>query len=55
MLTAYLDQQESIVVEKTQDYSILFLFSIGVTRGKWGSLLATMMAFKRDVDANVPL
>ncbi len=55
LLTAYLDQQESIVVEKTQDYSILFLFSIGVTRGKWGSLLATMMAFKRDVDANVPL
>ncbi|MGP5684280.1 Orn/Lys/Arg decarboxylase N-terminal domain-containing protein [Brachybacterium alimentarium] len=55
LLSAYLDQQASIVVEKTQDYSILFLFSIGVTRGKWGTLLTTLLRFKRDVDANTPL
>ncbi|GAA4368750.1 Orn/Lys/Arg decarboxylase N-terminal domain-containing protein [Paeniglutamicibacter cryotolerans] len=52
ILSAYLDEQASIVVEKTQDYSVLFLFSIGVTRGKWGTLLSTLLQFKHDVDAN---
>ncbi|MBH0054423.1 lysine decarboxylase [Salinibacterium sp. SWN139] len=55
LLSAYLDEKASIVVEKTQDYSVLFLFSIGVTRGKWGTLLSTIIKFKQDVDANVSL
>jgi arginine decarboxylase len=55
LLSAYLDENASIVVEKTQDYSVLFLFSIGVTRGKWGTLLSSILQFKRDVDANVSL
>lgn len=55
ILSAYLDEKASIVVEKTQDYSVLFLFSIGVTRGKWGTLLSTLLQFKRDLDANVRL
>jgi arginine decarboxylase len=55
LVTGYLDQHASIVVEKTQDFSILFLFSMGATRGKWGSLLTTLFDFKRDFDANVPL
>jgi arginine decarboxylase len=33
----------------------MFLFSIGVTRGKWGTLLTNLLAFKRDYDANRPL
>jgi len=33
----------------------LFLFSIGVTRGKWGSLVNALLDFKRDYDANAPL
>lgn len=44
-----------IVVEKTEPYSILLLFSVGVTRGKWGSLVAGLMEFKRHYDANTPL
>ena len=44
-----------IVVEKTEPYSILVLFSVGVTRGKWGSLVAGLMEFKRYYDANAPL
>ena len=44
-----------IVVEKTEPYSILVLFSIGVTRGKWGSLVAGLMEFKRYYDANASL
>jgi lysine decarboxylase/arginine decarboxylase len=55
LLTAYLDQRASIVVEKTQDFSVLFLFSMGVTKGKWGSLLTTLCDFKRDYDRNAPL
>jgi arginine decarboxylase len=55
LVSAHLDQHASIVVEKTQDYSILFLFSIGVTNGKWGSLITALLACQRDVEANTPL
>ena len=55
LVSAYLAEHASIVVEKTQDYSILFLFSMGVTRGKWGSLVTSLHDFKRDFDRNHPL
>jgi len=55
LLSSYLDQHAAIVVEKTQDFSILFLFSMGVTKGKWGSLLTAFFDFKRDYDRNAPL
>jgi lysine decarboxylase/arginine decarboxylase len=55
LVSAYLAEHASIVVEKTQDYSILFLFSMGVTRGKWGSLVTSLHDFKRDFDRNLPL
>ncbi|WP_321854568.1 Orn/Lys/Arg family decarboxylase [Paraburkholderia tropica] len=54
VVTAYLDRQ-GVVVEKTADFTILFLFSIGVTKGKWGTLVNTLLDFKRDYDANAPL
>lgn len=54
LLTAYLAEY-GIVVEKTANFSILFLFSIGVTKGKWGSLVNALMDFKRDYAANAPL
>ena len=34
---------------------VLFLFSIGVTKGKWGTLLNTLLDFKVDYDRNAPL
>ena len=55
LVTAYLDQHASIVVEKTQDFSILFLFSMGTTKGKWGSLVTTLFDFKHDYDTDAPL
>jgi arginine decarboxylase len=55
IVTAYLDQHASIQVEKTQDYSVLFLFSMGVTKGKWGTLIAALFAFKHDYDGNRPI
>ncbi len=54
VVTAYLDAQ-GIVVEKTTDFTILFLFSIGITKGKWGSLVSALCDFKRDYDANLSL
>ncbi|WP_126282764.1 Orn/Lys/Arg decarboxylase N-terminal domain-containing protein [Burkholderia stagnalis] len=54
IVSAYLDRH-GIVVEKTTDFTILFLFSLGVTKGKWGTLVNTLLDFKRDYDANAPL
>ncbi|PKH39693.1 arginine decarboxylase [Pseudomonas sp. 43NM1] len=54
LLAAYLDAQ-GIVVEKTTDFTSLFLFSMGVTRGKWGTLINALLGFHRDVLANTPL
>ena len=34
---------------------MLFLFSFGITKGKWGTLLTALLDFKRDYDANTPL
>ena len=54
LLTAYLDAQ-GIVVEKTTDFACLFLFSLGITRGKWGTLVTALLGFHRDIVANTPL
>lgn len=54
IVTAYLDNK-GIVVEKTADFTILFLFSMGITKGKWGTLLNAMFEFKSDYENNTPL
>lgn len=54
LVTAYLHCR-GVEVEKTTDFTILFLFSIGITKGKWGTLLNALLDFKRDYDSNTPL
>jgi arginine decarboxylase len=54
LVTAYLDRH-GIQVEKTTDFTVLFLFSFGITKGKWGTLVTALLDFKRDYDANLPL
>jgi arginine/lysine/ornithine decarboxylase len=54
LLTKYLDQV-GIQVEKTTDFTVLFLFSLGITKGKWGTLVNALLDFKTDYDANKPL
>jgi arginine decarboxylase len=54
LVTAYL-HYKGVEVEKTTDFTILVLFSIGITKGKWGTLLNGLLDFKRDYDANAPL
>jgi arginine decarboxylase len=54
LVTAYLHRR-GVEVEKTTDFTILFLFSIGITKGKWGTLLNALLDFKRDYDTNASL
>ncbi|AYG84876.1 Biodegradative arginine decarboxylase [Streptomyces hundungensis] len=54
VLTAYLAER-GIVVEKTDTYTTLILFSMGITKGKWGTLMDALMDFKALHDAETPL
>ncbi|QLE75124.1 arginine decarboxylase [Streptomyces rectiverticillatus] len=54
VLTAYLATR-SIVVEKTDSYTTLILFSMGITKGKWGTLMDALMDFKTLYDEDAPL
>lgn len=47
--------ERGIVVEKTGLYSFLILFSLGITKGKWSTLVSELQEFKRLYDNNVPL
>ncbi|MDT7552672.1 MAG: arginine decarboxylase [Pseudonocardiales bacterium] len=54
LVTRFLDER-GIVVEKTGAYCFLVLFSLGITRGKAGTLLAELFEFKRLYDQDAPL
>jgi arginine decarboxylase len=54
IVTKYL-WERGLVVEKTGLYSFLILFSLGITRGKWSSMLDALVDFKTDYDSNAPL
>jgi arginine decarboxylase len=44
-----------IVPTRVTDFQLMFLFSIGITKGKWGTLLTNLLGFKRAYDSNRPL
>jgi arginine/lysine/ornithine decarboxylase len=54
LVTGYL-HYKGVEVEKTTDFTVLVLFSIGITKGKWGTLLNALLEFKKDYDNNAPL
>jgi len=47
--------ERGLVVEKTGLYSFLVLFSMGITKGKWSTLLTELLGFKNLYDRNAPL
>src|SRR5207344_939063 len=47
--------ERGLVVEKTGLYSFLILFSLGITRGKWSTMVDALVDFKSDYDSNAPL
>ncbi len=44
-----------IVPTRVTDFQVMFLFSVGITKGKWGTLITNLLAFKRHYDANDPV
>lgn len=54
LVTLFLDRF-GIVPTRTTDFQIMFLFSMGITKGKWATLVNTLMRFKRHYDANDPI
>jgi ornithine decarboxylase/arginine decarboxylase len=44
-----------VVVEKTGLYSFFIMFTIGITKGRWNTLLTALQQFKDDYDRNAPL
>lgn len=47
--------EHGIVVEKTGLYSFFIMFTIGITKGRWNTLLTALQQFKDDYDRNQPL
>lgn len=54
ILTKYL-AEHGIVVEKTGLYSFFIMFTIGITKGRWNTLVTELQQFKDDYDKNQPL
>ena len=54
VVTAYLGER-GIVPSRTTDFMVLCLFSVGVTKGKWGTLVNVLLEFKNDYDNNTLL
>ena len=54
-LVSYYIYQEGIVPTRTTDFQLMFLFSMGITKGKWGTLLNALLNFKKFYDANAPV
>jgi arginine decarboxylase len=54
VVVKFLDTR-GIVNEKSGDYIILFLFSMGNTKGKWGTLITELFEFKRHYDEETAL
>ena len=54
LVSAYLNKY-GIVPTRTTDFQLMFLFSMGVTKGKWGTLVSVLSEFKKYYDKNSPL
>jgi arginine decarboxylase len=54
VVTKYL-AEHGVVVEKTSLYSFFIMFTIGITKGRWNTLVTELQQFKSDYDENQPL
>jgi arginine decarboxylase len=54
IVTKYL-AEHGVIVEKTGLYSFFIMFTIGITKGRWNTLVAALQQFKDDYDKNQPL
>ncbi len=54
VLVEFLDSRR-VEIARVGDYTVLVLFSVGTSKGKWGSLLENLFEFKRLYDSDAPL
>ena len=54
VVTKYL-AEHGIIVEKTGLYSFFIMFTIGITKGRWNTLVTELQQFKDDYDHNAPM
>jgi arginine decarboxylase len=54
IVTKYL-AEHGVVVEKTGLYSFFIMFTIGITKGRWNTMVTELQQFKDDYDKNHPL
>ncbi len=54
MVSKYL-AEHGVVVEKTGLYSFFIMFTIGITKGRWNTLLTALQQFKDDHKRNQPM
>ena len=47
--------EHGVVVEKTGLYSFFIMFTIGITKGRWNTLVTALQQFKDDYDRNQPM
>jgi arginine decarboxylase len=54
IVTKYLSEH-GVVVEKCGLYSFFIMFTIGITKGRWNTMVTELQQFKDDYDKNQPL
>jgi arginine decarboxylase len=54
IVTRYL-AEHGVIVEKTGLYSFFIMFTIGITKGRWNTLVSALQQFKDDYDKNLPI
>ncbi len=54
VVTKYL-AEHGVVVEKTGLYSFFIMFTIGITKGRWNTMVTALQQFKDDYDRNQPM
>lgn len=52
IVAKFLDDRR-IEVARTGDYTLLILFSVGITKGKWGTLIESLLEFKKLYDSGI--
>ncbi|TFW11324.1 lysine decarboxylase [Massilia arenosa] len=54
IVTKYL-AEHGVIIEKCGLYSFFIMFTIGITKGRWNTLVAALQQFKDDYDKNQPI
>ena len=54
IVTRYL-AEHGVIVEKAGLYSFFIMFTIGITKGRWNTLVSALQQFKDDHDRNLPM